>query len=236
MCIDSANVRCYSGSGSAIQSLANTSLFSSLSLENGATLANTSARKEGFVFDGTNEALKVWGYTNNTDWANTGYGYTYPTGNFTLACWVKTTESFSGFKNIFGKAVNVIFGGFPISSNTIRCGLYLNGNDGRLSIRRRISNSSEKILYSSSILNDGNWHYCAATFGSSSGGNIKLYFDGSLESSTTMNGTMPNSSSNFGVNPLGILSCSSSLAALYGRELTAEEIKLNYDASKKRYK
>jgi len=102
---------------------------------------------------------------------------------FTISGWINTTQDFSTqFKGVYSKGAGgfedvVIFGG-----NTNKLGFYFHtdlGNSGN--------------LYSTTIINDGNWHFFAYQWDGTTDA-VKLYVNGSLETTSTRTGSTLNNS------------------------------------------
>ena len=89
--------------------------------------------------------------------------------------------------------------------------------------------------YSTTNVNDGQFHHGVATYDGSS---VKIYVDGVLESTTTRSGTITPSILRAGSNSAGnseFFNGSIPLVKLYNKALTATEIKQNFNAYKNRF-
>jgi len=97
---------------------------------------------------------------------------------FTISGWINTKQdSTSQFKGVYSKGAGgyediVIFGG-----STNKLGLYFRTDSG---------NSGN--LYSTTIINDGNWHFFACQWDGSTN-TAKLYINGSLETTSSRTGS-----------------------------------------------
>ena len=90
--------------------------------------------------------------------------------------WINTTQSFSSVKGIISKGTNGI-GDFVIAGrSTNKLGVYFQTNS-----------ASSGYHLSTTLINDGEWHFFAVTWENSSD-NLKIYIDGSLENTQTIAG------------------------------------------------
>lgn len=140
---------------------------------NGGILQDTSSK----LGSGTN-----YGASNSSKYfTNTTMPATGSTG-FTIQFWIKTSQTTNG--NVYsvgwdnGSARSFQFILNSVNANKIRAywsgGLY--------------------ALYSSTTINDGNWHRITYTYAGGSSGAMALYVDGSLEDSTTGTGGLSDQS------------------------------------------
>ena len=95
--------------------------------------------------------------------------------NFTLAGWVKTTAT--GGTGQWWQGAGLVDGDAPGTANDF--GLSLVGKTAAFGI-----GNPDTTITSSKAINDGNWHFVAATRNSTTG-LMKLYLDGSLQASLT---------------------------------------------------
>ena len=89
--------------------------------------------------------------------------------------------------------------------------------------------------YSTTNVNDGQFHHGVATYDGSS---VKIYVDGVLESTNTRSGAITPSTLRAGSNSAGnseFFNGSIPLVKLYNKALTATEIKQNFNAYKNRF-
>ena len=95
-------------------------------------------------------------------------------------------------------------------------------------------------MNSTSNYNDGNWHYLV---GVADTGSVKLYINGSLESTNTSDNGVQSTSGNTGSVTVGAFggagnepfNGSIAYPTLYNRSLTADEISKNYFAMRGRF-
>jgi len=179
----------------------------------GGTLVNgvgfSSVNAGYFSLDGTNDYIDFGTVPANT------------TGTSTVACWVKTTSSTTGLPLAFAS-----YGGIYI--NRFTTGKILAFFDDSTG-----DNTSADVSIRS--VNDGNWHYLSAT---TNGSTCSMYIDGALDktySETPSFGTSIYNSIGGQADGFNFINCFVSLAHLYNRALTAQEVLQNYNATKKRY-
>jgi hypothetical protein len=179
----------------------------------GGTLVNgvgfSSVNAGYFSLDGTNDYIDFGTVPANT------------TGTSTVACWVKTTSSTTGLPLAFAS-----YGGIYI--NRFTTGKILAFFDGSTG-----DNTSADVSIRS--VNDGNWHYLSAT---TNGSTCSMYIDGALDktySETPSFGTSIYNSIGGQADGFNFINCFVSLAHIYNRALTAQEVLQNYNATKKRY-
>jgi hypothetical protein len=179
----------------------------------GGTLVNgvgfSSVNAGYFSLDGTNDYIDFGTVPANT------------TGTSTVACWVKTTSSTTGLPLAFDS-----YGGIYI--NRFTTGKILAFFDGSTG-----DNTSADVSIRS--VNDGNWHYLSAT---TNGSTCSMYIDGALDktySETPSFGTSIYNSIGGQADGFNFINCFVSLAHIYNRALSAQEILQNYNATKKRY-
>ena len=179
----------------------------------GGTLVNgvgfSSVNAGYFSLDGTNDYIDFGTVPANT------------TGTSTVACWVKTTSSTTGLPLAFAS-----YGGIYI--NRFTTGKILAFFDGSTG-----DNTSADVSIRS--VNDGNWHYLSAT---TNGSTCSMYIDGALDktySETPSFGTSIYNSIGGQADGFNFINCFVSLAHIYNRALSAQEVLQNYNATKKRY-
>jgi hypothetical protein len=211
--LDAANFRSYSGSG-----LTSNALVGGI----GATLVNgvgfTSANSGSFIFDGTNDFIDCGNFLDN------------PT-DFTVVAWQKTNPS--TIQMIVAKLVNYASGA--------GWGMFTRGDAGwGLSFVIQTDGSNWKVYYCNKLTNDGLWHHVSLVV---SGKIVTgFYVDGiSYSVSVVGSGTIGSISNAINVR-IGrdeaneyVFNGNISNTAIYNRALSAQEIKQNYNATKKRY-
>ncbi len=227
--LDVANPRCYSGSG-----LTANGLIGGI----GGTLVNgvgfTSLNSGYFSFDGTNDYVT----TQNIDLSTTN--------KVTVNCWVKVLN----YREVVGTA-NILFefstnfnntnGGFVVSFADDSAGIYESTFPISLAVK---GNSSYNIsAFSKTLVNDLAWHHWLCIFDKSQNGiETFLYIDGVLRT-PTLTPILGNNTDNFDNTIFNIAGRSGSYNSIisfsnlqiYNRALSAQEIKQNYNATKKRY-
>jgi hypothetical protein len=212
--LDAANPRCYSGSGITVNGLVGI----------GGTLVNgvgfTSANSGSFTFDGTNDYIDCGNFLDN------------PT-NFTVVAWQKTSAS-TNVQMMVAKLVNY--------ANGAGWGMFVRGDipiQGLYFILQT-NGSNWIVYYCNKLINDNNWHHCAAIITNKVV--TGFYVDGI--SYSILNGSQGTISSvgnavnvRIGRDEANeyIFNGSISNTLLYDRALSAQEIKQNYNATKKRY-
>jgi hypothetical protein len=227
--LDAANFRSYSGSG-----LTSFGLVGGI----GGTLVNgvgfTSTNGGSFIFDGTNDYIS----TQNIDLSTTN--------KVTVNCWVKVLN----YREVVGTA-NILFefstnfnntnGGFVVSFADDSAGIYESSFPISLAVK---GNSSYNIsAVSKTLVNDLAWHYWVCIFDKSQNGiETFLYIDG-IQRTPTLTPILGNNTDNFDNTIFNIAGRSGSYNSnislsnlqIYNRALSAQEIKQNYNATKKRY-
>jgi len=158
------------------------------------------------TFDGTSDSILV-GTVGN--YSNT----------ITVEAVFKTSSSAS-WKNILcGTSGDIIF--------TV--------NGSKLNFGSQGNSPIAHANYSTTDVNDGEWHYGVATY---DGSQVKIYVDGVLESTNSRSGNQTPSSLRVGSNNAGaseFFNGDIPLVKLYNRVLTAAEITNNYNAYKNRF-
>jgi hypothetical protein len=209
--LDAANFRSYSGSG-----LTSFGLVGGI----GGTLVNgvgfTSTNSGSFIFDGTNDYIPVG-----------SLGTFYNQGS--LSFWIKFSDVSASIRNPFStnygttNNVNVLRFETGEVSGSLRAWF---GND---------SGTFSGLYYSNVSTNV--WYHIFLTWNQSST-NVSGYTNGVFDNSNSSWSNWPSTFANIG---LGIgysgryLSGNIGQVQLYNRALTAQEIKQNYNATKKRY-
>jgi hypothetical protein len=169
----------------------------------------TSSNSGSFVFDGTNDRIDFGTVSANT------------TGTSTVGCWVRTTST--------SQCMTVTFESYgSIYINRFTTGKILAFFDGSTG-----NNSAADV--SNTSVNDGKWHYLAAT---NNGTTCSMYIDGILDktySETPFYSTGIYNQISGQADGNNHMNGSVSSAHIYNRALTAQEIKQNFNATKKRY-
>ena len=123
---------------------------------------------KSMLFDGVDE------YVNIPDHSSLNI-----TDNLSISFWFKSTAS-GTWHYLITKAGAVV-------SNTFQYWMRLRtGGDILFNVYQTGDGSTYKQIRSSSVWNDGNWHHVVGTFAS---GTIKLYIDGTEDTSATIAGT-----------------------------------------------
>jgi hypothetical protein len=206
--LDAANQRSYPKSGTT---------WSDLKGSNNGTLTNgptfDSASKGGIVFDGTNDQVRV--------------GDVLPTSSdFTISASFTTSAGNSNDSCVFGNEV---------SPNSIWFALYWSTNYGTANNQIRLYAAGGEVLVGSDIRNTG----VRGLTVTRNGNEYSLYLDGKLDGSGTRSGSLGSfltiGYSKFETYPKHF-SGQISLAFLYNRALSADEVRQNYLATRGRYK
>jgi hypothetical protein len=204
--IDAGNSRCYSGNGSSAFGLIGGI---------GSTLINgvgfTSSNNGSFIFDGANDYINVGN--------NSALGIT---NNITIITYFKYTSFDKQWQSIIVKGDNSYRLHRYSVTNQISFGINQAGGQDNLTTTNFISNR---------------WYFLAATF---SLPDVKLYVNGVLDATSTYSSPIAVSSYDLYIGenaqqPLRFFNGSISQVMIYNRALTAQEIRQNYNATKKRY-
>ena len=108
-------------------------------------------------------------------------------------------------------------------------------NGTKLNFGSQGSNPIAHANYSTTNVNDGQWHHGVATY---NGSEVKIYVDGVLESTNSRSGSQTPSSLRAGSNNAGnneFFNGYLPVVKLYNRALNAQEIERNYKAYKNRF-
>ena len=210
--LDAANFRSYSGSG-----LTSFGLVGGI----GGTLVNgvgfTSANSGSFIFDGTNDFVNCSNFLDDPS-------------NFTIVAWQKCTLRF--YQIIVSKVNDVDAG----PGWAMHAGDYIWG----VAAFSQTNATNWKLFYTGKMVDDGLWHHLVAVYVNKLVTGI--YVDGiSYPFTTLSDGTLTSMS-----NPLDVRIGTNqtneymfrgniSQVQLYNRALSAQEIKQNYNATKRRY-
>ena len=136
----------------------------------------------------------------------------------TISGWVYTSDALSGFKGIVSKG----------SPNGYEDFVIFGGNNGKLGFFLSTNIGDSANLFSTSNINGSVWKHFACQWDSSSN-NMKIYIDGSLESTSTRTGD--NVSNDDDLLSLGAYSdlsqffdCNLANVAIWNRALSSDEI------------
>ena len=221
--LDSANSRSYSGSGNTAFSLVNSF---NLSLNNGVGITSSNAGM--FVFDGTNDSI-----------TSTDYNIPYNNdGEFTIEVVCKFNSNPNSYQTVFLYGNSNQSQGYILSKSRSGFG---NGYIYGGVISNSVGVYAGSTLTGDQIVSLGLAHY-AITFSKPSSVFVaRIYINGVLDNTnTTAISTYTISSLNhFGISSGGSYSepvnGNIALFKFYNRALSAQEIKQNYNATKKRY-
>ena len=208
--LDAANSRSYSGSGNTAFNLVGGI---------GNTLVNgvgfTSSYAGSFVFDGSNDYIPL---------GSLGTFYTEGTIGF----WMNPSDVSAAIRNPFstnyGTTTNANLIRFEIGElpNTFKA---FSGNP-----------SNQRTVFNFSNINSNTWYYVVAVWNQNTN-NFKGYLNGSLNLNSS-SPYWPDSFVNVGVG-IGLsgryFQGNMPSVQIYNRALTQQEIKQNYNATKKRY-
>ena len=207
---DAANVRSYPGTG--------TSFFDISGNENNSeSFTNvTSSNWDGisFEFNGTDEHIRFPNVTTNTN-------------SFSVECW-------ANWSTLTDSRVPFGLGAF--------FRLYLSGGSPTFWIRETGSGTTRTTTYSGSSIDANEWYHLVGTCQGGSGGSMKLYSDGVFGSSNTVNFNVDTGTSDPNMYIGNAFNGSTSyfpgkvsIAKVYNRVLTDEEVFGNYNALKGRF-
>ena len=219
--LDAANFRSYSGSG-----LISNALVGGI----GATLVNgvgfTSSNGGSFVFDGTND------YINIPDSNLLAFG----TNPFSIDFWLYSTYSYPG-SGIVYRTILSSYDNYNGAYNTyFYLGLFNNSGYGLTNTVGFLDSSGNyfNVNFGVNIITN-QWTHITFT---RSGNNLICYKNGlyfaSESRANNFSGTR-NARIGGGVDQVNTFQGSISSLGIYNRTLSAQEIKQNYNATKKRY-
>ena len=219
--LDAANFRSYSGSG-----LTSNALVGGI----GATLVNgvgfTSSNGGSFVFDGTND------YINIPDSNLLAFG----TNPFSIDFWLYSTYSYPG-SGIVYRTILSSYDNYNGAYNTyFYLGLFNNSGYGLTNTVGFLDSSGNyfNVNFGVNIITN-QWTHITFT---RSGNNLICYKNGlyfaSESRANNFSGTR-NARIGGGVDQVNTFQGSISSLGIYNRTLSAQEIKQNYNATKKRY-
>ena len=216
--IDPANSSSYSGVGNTIYDLAG--FGNTGTLTNGPTFSALNGGS--IVFDGSND------YVTIGDKLDLGLA------SYTFSCWFKL-NSVSGYQCIFSKSI--------ADYATNRYALYIDNNKLKSFMQGDLS--SGDVDFSSTLtLSTGTWYHITSVYDRS--GTLKLYVNGSLDSSGTISQWQSvniqstytfkiGSYANPGDTPSFFTNGNITSFLAYNRALSATEVMQNYNATKGRF-
>mgnify|MGYP001185371486 CR=1 FL=1 len=205
LCVDAANARSYPGTGTT---------WTDLKGGNNGTLTN------GPTFSGDNRGSLVFDGTDDLVNLSTSFLDVSANQGLTISVWIKTTDSSGNIFTYVLSGTSDFF--FTVDSNALK--FELTTYSGK-SVTQTTATGTSNIA-------DGDWHLLVGTRDST--GVFRVYVDGVLEdtsSSSPQSGALSANTSSLCSN----LASNCSLFCAYDRELTADEIRQNYLATKGRY-
>jgi hypothetical protein len=211
--IDAGNSRCYSGSGNTAFGLIGGI---------GGTLLNgvgfTSSNNGSFIFDGSNDFINIPGIEINT--------------SFTIGMY---------FLSLSDNRTNIITGKYAGGTTDFWIGTTNSGGPYKAWFSITDGANPQKLETKSYNLTSGVWYYITAVYNNSTY-TASLYMNGVLQQSLTGGLGFSNPTGNY---TIGNYSIGTPFSAFfqgnlgshhyYNRALSAQEIKQNYNATKKRY-
>jgi hypothetical protein len=217
MCVDAANPKSYSGSGTVWNDLSGNG--NHVNLVNGPTFS--SENRGCFIFDGTND----YGATSSAPTLNMGGK------SFTGEVWIKVTNFSGSERMVFEYSV-------WSSTNVYQLSL-IGGNNIRVNFVN--SNSAGKWLdYAYTPLTTNIWLHIVGQFDTVNN-NFNLYINGSsVGQVTAVTQEISSATSALYIGSRGgsqlFLACTIGALKMYDRALSATEILQNYNATKGRFK
>lgn len=224
LCLDAGNRKSYPGSGTTWTDLSGNN--GNGSLINGPTYSSSNGGS--IVFDGTNDRIHISSPSRKYAWSPVG-----STGNRVISfeCWVKTTDSDNGL--IFSK---------PWNGGGVYNYLLSTSNFGT-----RVGNAQHNLSFTA--VSDGNWKQIVAIANETQ---KAVYINGSLNAGyTNHNETSDVPSGSESTLNLTLMSLfpygdtisrpeqaivgDMSIFRMYNRELTAAEIRQNFNALRGRF-
>jgi hypothetical protein len=202
-------------------------------LTNGPTFLRERGRGS-IVFDGTNDFSAPPGNTFNYSPGTTGEVslemWVYPTGPYTSYIAEPPTTNLGGFlgQGYFGNSVGWGLGMYTTSGN----------NYWQFQVRNLGTGVGFPII-SDLIFTNNSWYHVIGSF--TRNDFSRLYINGQLKastSSTSLNGlSITPSLNNAAISKIGefISGCRMSVARIYTRPLSAQEVQQNYNALKSRF-
>lgn len=217
LCLDAGNVRSYPGNGSTWTDLSKNG--NNGTLINGPTFSSDNGGS--IVFDGVNDGVQL---VHNNFWV------LLPTDKFSLCFWFYAEPTTQTGSKLFSHQ--------KCNSPTFNIVV----NDTTSLAFRVAGNSNAFAIYSANVT--GNWNYAVSTFSGSSG-DMKLYLNGNLVATNTNDAGWSSYAAGYSEVWLGRrYPCANTdeiagkiaLFSFYkGKELTIQEIRQNYLATKGRF-
>ena len=221
LCLDAANKKSYSGSGTTWTDLSGQG--------NNGTLQN------GPTFDSGNKGSLIFDYTNDYVSTNGMSNFTYTSG-ITVLVWHYNGGGTGYYRGVVTNGVvGERQGGFDLRYGRED---YFGGSNNGTNLRWRITNSNDIVTSIAVYANVNEWHCYVCTYDNQL---LKVYKDGQLFDSTTHSAggqlkTM-NGSTTIGLSPgtSEYLDGKLAVTTIYNRALTATEVLQNYNATKTRF-
>jgi hypothetical protein len=221
--LDATNINSYPGSG--------TTWTDTSGYNNSGTLINSPAflRERGrgsIVFDGVDDRVSI-------------SDFNYGRSGCTIASWVKYNATTTGYKEAIVSKWQTGAG----IVNEFVLGSVQNIGTAPGNAYFAVFNSNDQVVFandSSTIMAVGTWYYVLGTF---DGLNTKIYLNGQYKG-ISANSTSPTiktvasqpiALASFGATFSFNTSCSISLAQIYNKALSAQEVQQNYNALKSRF-
>ena len=218
---DGANPQCYVSGATTSNDLSLTQ--STGTLENGVTYDTDN--NGSWVFDGLDDYIEI-SDNENFDFERTD--------SFSLSGWI----------NIPNYGLTTIEGILTKYSNPPATGYYFAIKEGKISFSLQNNGGNNGLLVNTvNTINLQQWYYITTTYdGSSLASGVNIYINGVNVSTSTefdsLTGTILNPTSlKIGglVTPSRYLDGKISVATIYNKELTQEEVLQNYNAMKSRF-
>jgi hypothetical protein len=208
LCLDAANRKSYPGSGTTWTDLSGNG--NNGTLVNGPTYSSSNGGS--IVFDGSNDFING---VHNTQ--------TNITGDITVECWFRVTNTRTDWVRVFGKG--------DATNRTV--GLWYNQPSSTF-LYQRYGTSNMSITYAATVsLNT--WYHMVGT---SSGNNHTLYLNNVIRGTSTTGTTFASSTDPYKVGYGNIHTYhigNVSNCRTYNRALTPQEIQQNFNATKSRF-
>ncbi len=231
LCLDAANTKSYSGSGTTWSDLSKSGNDGILT--NGPTF--NSANGGSIVFDGTNDHVSI---------LNGSFGYSPgTTGGFSLEIWVYPTGPYTSYTN---EPPTTNLGGFIGQSyfgNTVGwgIGMFTSGGINYWAFQTR---SFGNVVQPPAVaFTNNSWYHVVGSFARNDFS--RLYVNGELKSSVTSAGLNGVSITPITINAaiarggrdtsVFFSGCKIPISKVYNRALSATEVLQNYNATKSRF-
>lgn len=231
--IDMADKNCYTGSGSTVQDLVNSTTAGTIS---GATFANVNGG--AISFDSTTENVLL-----NKTFGNLGISNAHK--NFTISVWFMDESDGSTTQQLIGNLAgyNSLMGLRLISNYRIN-GIIRGSCGGGCTT----SVSSSENVYLPNTWNQAVMTWTSSLSGNSDAKTLKIYGNGQFLNAEQSSNANSYDTFEYPVNPIAIriarshvsysyipLSGKVAMVSIYNKVLTLEEIQQNYRATKGRY-